>query len=75
MTFVTSEQAREYLDRWRLVHEREVRELRDTSLDTKARQLSVLMSSRDLVRADHDRESGANAVRERWALIRSACRG
>lgn len=71
---ITSRQACRYLDRWKLVHEVEVRQLRNASLDIKARQLAVLMASRDLFKADLEREIEVNAIRERWALIRGAVR-
>lgn len=74
MTAITSRQARSYLDRWKLVHEAEVQELRNASLDIKARQLAVLMASRDLFKADVEREMEVDAIRERWALIRGAVR-
>jgi hypothetical protein len=75
MSAITAEQAQNYLDRWKLVHEAEVRGLRNSPLDVKARQLSVLMASRDLFAKDHDRQREVDAVRERWARIRGALRG
>jgi hypothetical protein len=72
---ITSEQAQNYLNRWKLVHEMEVRELRMASLDVKARQLAVLMASRHLFKQDQGREKELSAVRERWARIRGAFRG
>lgn len=74
MAAITSRQARSYLNRWKLVHEVEVQELRNASLDIKARQLAALMASRDLFKADLEREKEANVLRERWALIRGADR-
>jgi hypothetical protein len=75
MTAITPEQAQNYLNRWKLVHEVEVQELRNASLDIKARQLSVLMASRELFREDRERAREVDAVRERWARIRRALRG
>lgn len=75
MAATTSKQAQNYLDRWKLVHEVEIQELRNASLDLKARQLAVLMASRDLFRGDPDRQKDVDVVRERWAKIRGALRG
>jgi hypothetical protein len=72
MTAITTEEALDYLRRWELVREREATALRDCSLDTKVRQLSVLMASRDLFNADRDREQRVQVVRDRWARIRAA---
>lgn len=75
MTQLTPEQARNYLDRWKQVSEVEIWELRNTPLETKARQLGVLMASRDLFSKDADREKDIALVRERWARIRASLRG
>lgn len=75
MSAITSEQARSYLDRWKLVREIELGELRHSSLETKVQQLAVLMASRDFFRSDDTRERDVQAVRERWAHIRKALRG
>jgi hypothetical protein len=75
MATITAEQAQNYLDRWKLVHEAEVQGLRTSSLDIKARQLSVLMASRELFSQDHDRQSDVDTVRQRWARIRGALGG
>jgi len=74
MVAITPEQAREYLDRWRLVREAELEELRSTSMEMKLRQLSVLMASHDLFPPDPAREGLAAEVRDRWARIREALR-
>jgi hypothetical protein len=72
---MTPEDAHQYLERWRLVEEREITELRRTSTDTKARQLSALMASRELFGQDPDREKGVREVRARWARLRKALGG
>jgi hypothetical protein len=72
MSSITSQDARRYLQRWALVEERELAELRKTSIETKSRQLAALMASRDLFRKDHDRDKGVREVRERWDRIRKA---
>lgn len=70
MVAISPEQAQNYLNRWKLVHEWETRELRDAPMDLKIRQLAVLMASRDLFAEDHQREMEVAVVRERWARIR-----
>lgn len=75
MAAITPEQAREYLNRWKLVRRTELDELRATSFETKLRQLSVLMASRGLFRNDPERESQADQLRDRWARIREALSG
>jgi hypothetical protein len=47
MGSVTSEDARQYSERWKLVAELEITELRNTPIEIKARQLSALMASRE----------------------------
>lgn len=75
MGTITAEQAQSYLDRWKLVHEVEVHGLRNSSFDIKARQLSVLMASRELFAEDNHRKKEVDVVRERWTQIRGALRG
>ena len=75
MGSVTPEDARQYLERWKLVEEREILELRNTPIETKARQLSALMASRHLFREDPDRERGVREVQARWAQLRKALGG
>lgn len=75
MSTITPKDARNYLQRWSLVREAEASELRSTSMELKARQLSVLMASRNLFRADDSRDREISDIRQRWALIRSTLRG
>jgi hypothetical protein len=72
---ITPDEAQAYVERWALVQKRETAELRRTSMDTKLRQLSALMASRDLFGTEPDRESSVHAVRERWARLRRALGG
>lgn len=69
---ITPAEAQAYLNRWKLVLERETAELRSTSMETKARQLAVLMASRNLFQHDDARDEEICEVRKRWAVIRSA---
>jgi hypothetical protein len=43
---ITPADAQAYLNRWNLVRDKEPAELRGTSMETKARQLSIMMASR-----------------------------
>jgi hypothetical protein len=70
MTSITPKQARAFLDRWKMVREPGANELRDSSMETRLRQLSDLVGSRQLFTVDADRERGVAEVRERWARIR-----
>ena len=70
MARVTLQEARNYLERWELVSQKEVEELRSTPMAIKFLQLCALMESRHLFPPDPDREAEAAGVRERWALLR-----
>ena len=69
MALITPAEAHAYLERWDLVKEIELAELRRTSMETKLRQLSALMESRSLFGVDTERENGMQLVRDRWALL------
>lgn len=75
MASITPAEAQAYLERWEMVKEIELAELRRTSADTKLRQLSALMASRSLFGVDPERESGAQLVRDRWACLWQALGG
>jgi hypothetical protein len=75
MSSLTPEDAHQFLERWKLVEEQEILELRNTPIETKARQLAALMASRELFGEDPDREKGVREVRARWARLRKALGG
>ncbi|HUY84837.1 MAG TPA: hypothetical protein VMU86_09680 [Steroidobacteraceae bacterium] len=75
MVPITPDEAAEYRERWRLLDEIEIINLRRTSPQTKALQLSALMASRHLFRDDPQRDDELRLVRERWALIARALGG
>ncbi len=75
MAAITREQANAFLARWTVVNQAQIQELQATSIETRLRQLSILMASRELFRPDPDRESHVKDVRERWARIRRALDG
>jgi hypothetical protein len=72
MSSWTPEEARQDLERWRLVEAQEIRELRNTPMETKARQLGALMASWELFGEHPEREKGILEVRARWMRIRHA---
>ena len=75
MAPITPAEAAAYFKRWELVKEVELAELRRTSPDTKLRQLSALMASRDVFAVDSERESGTQLVRDRWVRLWQALGG
>jgi hypothetical protein len=75
MPKMTTEEAQAYFERWRLVRDVEVADLRRTSIDTKLRQLAALVAARDVFGQEAEREAQVRAVRARWALIRQALSG
>ncbi len=75
MTLITPKQALGYLDRWKSVRDREADEWRKSSMETRLRQISALVSSRSLFGADQEREGRIAEVRARWATIRQASNG
>jgi hypothetical protein len=72
MPLITPKQARAFLERWKIVGRAEIDALRESSMETRLRQLSALVASRPLFGLDPDRERGIQQVRERWARIRKA---
>jgi len=75
MAAISPTEAEAYFQRWKLVREIELIELRRASMDVKLRQLSALMSSRQVFGVDPDRESGVQQVRDRWMYLRQALGG
>jgi hypothetical protein len=75
MTTMTPEEARAYFERWDLVRDAEVAELRRTTMETKFRQMAAQMASRHLFGLEPDREAQIRDVRDRWARLRQALGG
>jgi hypothetical protein len=67
---ITAEEARAWRERWRLVNEAEIEELRATPVEQKFRQLAVLMASADLFPRTPVDEAEDEAVREVWMRLR-----
>jgi hypothetical protein len=72
MALITPKQATDYLQRWKIVREAQAVSLRQSSLETKLRQLNTLAGSRHLFSPDPDRERRVGEVRARWTQIRKA---
>jgi len=70
MTSITPKQALAFLRRWRMVTELGADELRESSMETRWRQLGALVGSRQLFEVDPDRERRVEEVRKRWTQIR-----
>jgi hypothetical protein len=71
----TPAEIRDYLAGLKLANEHEIDELRRTPVETKLRQLWVLMGSAELFEDPAQRDAGVREVRERWALLYRALGG
>ncbi len=65
----TKEEARAFADRWRLVNEAEIAELRATSIEQKFAQLAALMASARALDWTTTDEAEVAAVRARWVRL------
>lgn len=67
---MTKEEAREFKERWRLVNERMIQEVRNTPIDSKLEQLALMFqAAQSLGWSDRLRE-GEEEVRRRWCLLK-----
>ena len=72
---LTKAEALAFRERWRLVNEREVEELRATPPEVKLQQFNTLLAwARQFGWTEALREGEAE-VRERWVRLRKAYRG
>ncbi|HLF11507.1 MAG TPA: hypothetical protein VJA26_09840 [Gammaproteobacteria bacterium] len=71
MKRISSDEAKGYLARWSVAAEAERRELRETPMEVKLRQLAMLMASAGLF-PDPGRAPSEEDVRARWVTIRRA---
>ncbi len=72
---LTPEQARSFVDRWRLVNEAEIAELRATPIEDRFRQLAVLIASVEELGWAQALEAETEITRERWQRLRRAYGG
>jgi hypothetical protein len=75
MPSITPEQALAYLKRFELLAEVQAAESQRASVESRFRQLSALMSSRHVFRAETAREEDVSVARERWDRLRQALGG
>jgi hypothetical protein len=74
MCSITPTEIRDYLAGLALANEFEIQELRQASVETKLRQLWVLMGAAALFEDESQRETEVHDVRQRWArLYRAHC--
>jgi hypothetical protein len=72
MKRIHSEDAAAFRERWAMVARQEERELRETPIETKFRQLSALFASRGLFADDAQAAAERARLQERWSYIRAA---
>ncbi|MBK8316947.1 MAG: hypothetical protein IPL01_24225 [Acidobacteria bacterium] len=67
---MTKEQAREYIDRWRLVNEHIKQEIRETPPELKLKQMAAIFGAAEYLGwkapPSHDDEQAS----ERWRILR-----
>jgi hypothetical protein len=71
---ITKAQARAWRARWKAVNDAERRELRNTPVAEKARQLAALMALASQFPPTKIEMEEEEAVRERWNRLRKAAR-
>jgi len=64
------ESANEYRRRWQAVHDADIQEIRQTPLEVKLRQLSVLVGSASLFPEQPDLSPQESEVLHRWNRLR-----
>jgi len=67
---LTKEEALAFQDRWRLVNEAIIEEVRTTPVETKLRQLGGLVASAYALGWDEKLRQGEEAVRDRWLALK-----
>lgn len=67
----TKAQIRAWHERWRIVNEAEIQELRATSMDEKFRQLAAMMQTAIVLGWESSTPQEIDVVRQRWARLRS----
>jgi hypothetical protein len=72
---ISKAEARAFRERWKLVNDREVAELRSTPLDVKLQQFNVLLAWAHELGWTAVLSEGELEVRARWARLRKAHRG
>lgn len=70
MSNLTRQAAQEYFNRWRLVNEAEIAELRSTPMEVKLRQLASLMASVKALGWESSLGKDEEEVRARWIRLK-----
>jgi hypothetical protein len=70
MNRIDPHDAAAFIGRWQAASAQHQIEVRASSVEQRLQQLSALFASRSLFQADAGREFEAEALRERWNLIR-----
>lgn len=68
---LTKEQAKEFQSRWRLINDTIDEEIRATPVETKLRQLGVMVASAYALDWDQRLREGEEEVRERWRILKT----
>lgn len=68
---MTKAEAAAFKERWRLVNERQLQELREMSIEEKFKQLAALMASVDAMGWSESLKEGEEEVRERWMRLKA----
>lgn len=71
MHILTKSQGEVFLDRWQMVSEREIKELQETSAETKLQQLIALMASIQPLGWTTTLMAEEEKVRLRWNRLKS----
>lgn len=72
---LTKKQAEEFQSRWRLINDTIEEEIRATPVETKLRQLGVMVVSAYALGWDQRLREGEEEVRERWRILKSRLHG
>ncbi len=67
---MTKAEARAWMDRWRIVNEAEIEELRNTSSEVKFRRLATLMHTARVLNWKTSTEAEDEIVRQRWIRLK-----
>ncbi len=71
-TTMTKAEIQAWRDRWKLMNELDVEDLRQTPMDIKLKQLAALMASVDVFHARESLEADDQIGYDRWRKFRTA---
>ena len=74
-TEMTRDDGKAFAERWKLINDAEIEELRRTPIEVKFQQLAALMASARTLGWQTTDEAEVNRVRERWCRLRRMLRG